>query len=319
MIDIALFGPTMVWVEGRKLTGEDLGGAKPRQILEMLALAPGTPLPKDLIAERLWEGHPPASYVATLESYVCGLRRRLGLAGGRHGPLATLNKGYVLDDAQVNVDLAIVHGVLSRGSAADIATVVGLSDEVLLDSDPYAAWADVARADLDDKVSAACLRSVPVADAAGEYRVAVQLARAAVAHSTYSEAARQALMRALWHAGERSEAVLAYVAFRRRMVDELGVEPGRDSQALYVAILRDEFVKVARGSGQLELGLLVDLLRSAVDSCDVTASSRHAGMIELGELLLTVCADQPSRSIRTVSRSVPIARTETALRRAANL
>src|SRR4051794_36045194 len=155
MIDIALFGPTLVWVDGRKFAGDDLGGVKPRQILEMLALAPGTPLPKDLIAERLWEGHPPASYVATLESYVCGLRRRLGLGAGRHAALATLNKGYVLDDAQVNVDLDIVRGVLSRGSAADIATVMCLADDVLLDSDPYAAWADIERGVLAEEVAAA--------------------------------------------------------------------------------------------------------------------------------------------------------------------
>src|SRR4051794_26810860 len=259
MMDIALFGPTTVWVDGQRITGEELGGVKPRQILEMLALAPGTPLSKDLIAERLWEGHPPASYIATLESYVCGLRRRLGLAGGRHAALATLNKAYVLDAAQGVVDLDIVRRVLSHGGAADIATALGIVDDRLLDSDPYATWVDVERHCLHEEIVAACMRAAPAADAAGELSLALLLARTAVAHSAYSEVARQLLMRTLWHAGERPEAVLTYVDLRQRMHDELGVEPGSVSQDLYVTILRDEFVNGARGGEQLELGLLIGL------------------------------------------------------------
>jgi DNA-binding SARP family transcriptional activator len=97
MIDIRLFGPTVISGAGTRLVGSDLGGSKPRQLLEMLALDLGTPIPKDLLAERLWDGRPPASYIATVESYVCSLRRRLGLVGGRRGPLATTHHGYLLD------------------------------------------------------------------------------------------------------------------------------------------------------------------------------------------------------------------------------
>ena len=81
MIDIKLFGPTVISGAGTRLVASDLGGSKPRQLLEMLALDLGTPIAKDLLAERLWDGRPPASYIATVESYVCSLRRRLGLVG----------------------------------------------------------------------------------------------------------------------------------------------------------------------------------------------------------------------------------------------
>ena len=92
MIDIKLFGPTVISGAGSRLVGSDLGGSKPRQLLEMLALDLGAPVAKDLLAERLWDGRPPASYIATVESYVCSLRRRLGLVGrsawpaGHHAP-----------------------------------------------------------------------------------------------------------------------------------------------------------------------------------------------------------------------------------------
>ena len=85
MIEITLFGPTVISGAGTRLVGSDLGGAKPRPLLEMLALDLGAPVAKDLLAERLWDGRPPASYIATVESYVCALRRRLGLVAGRRG------------------------------------------------------------------------------------------------------------------------------------------------------------------------------------------------------------------------------------------
>jgi len=317
MIDIALFGPTTVWVEDQRIGGEDLGGVKPRQVLEMLAVAPGTPLSKEVIAERLWEGHPPSSYVATLESYVCVLRRRLGLAGGRCSALATLNKGYVLDPTHVSVDLDIVRRVLSRGGPAEVATMLETVGEGLLASDPFAGWADAQRDMFGAELAEACLRQAQLADAAHRRSLAVQLARTAVAHNGYSEDARQVLMRTLWHAGERTEAVLTYVEFRERVHEELGVEPGSVTQRLYVTILRDEFIR-ARDTDRMELGLLVRLLKQALEGAGPSAGSQHTGIMELGRLMAWL-EDAPSdpRRIRTPSTSVPRPRTDATMARSA--
>src|SRR3954463_3810154 len=104
LIGIRLFGPTAVEIDGQLLPGVSVG-RRPRQILEILALSAGQPVGKDRLAGLLWEGDPPASYAGTLESYVCLLRRGLGLASGRHSVLATTSNGYILDPAQVDVDL----------------------------------------------------------------------------------------------------------------------------------------------------------------------------------------------------------------------
>ena len=50
MIEIKIFGPTVISGAGTRLVASDLGGSKPRQLLEMLALDLGTPIAKDLLA-----------------------------------------------------------------------------------------------------------------------------------------------------------------------------------------------------------------------------------------------------------------------------
>src|SRR4051794_29501900 len=83
MMYVKLFGSPTVVTDHGSVSVTDLGGVKPRQILEILALSAGSPVPKDRLAELLWDGQPPKSYVATLEGYVCVLRRRLGQGRGR--------------------------------------------------------------------------------------------------------------------------------------------------------------------------------------------------------------------------------------------
>src|SRR3954465_7580885 len=77
MDHIRLLGSTEAYVGGRRVAGRDFGGAKVRQVLEILALTPGRPVAKDQLAELLWEGAPPPSWLATLEAYVSQLRRAL--------------------------------------------------------------------------------------------------------------------------------------------------------------------------------------------------------------------------------------------------
>src|SRR5215217_5855697 len=87
-IRVELFGATAVVLpDGSRVT--DLGGIKPRQVLEMLALSVGAPVSKDRLVEQLWGGNPPRTFMATLESYISLLRRRLGVGRGRGSALAT--------------------------------------------------------------------------------------------------------------------------------------------------------------------------------------------------------------------------------------
>src|SRR5262245_57405388 len=91
-------------VETTPGTAVPVSGVKPRQILGLLAVRPGEPVSKEALAEYLWDGQPPRSYLATLESHVCVLRRQLGVISGRRSALATVSRGYLLDPSLVSVD-----------------------------------------------------------------------------------------------------------------------------------------------------------------------------------------------------------------------
>ena len=72
-----MFGSIEVDVDGRLLGVQDFGGKKPKQLLEILLCERGHALAKDRIADLLWGEVLPRNPAATLETYVCHLRRRL--------------------------------------------------------------------------------------------------------------------------------------------------------------------------------------------------------------------------------------------------
>ena len=77
-MEISMFGTLQVRDGDRHLGPRDLGGVKPRQILEVLLLARGHLVCSDVISAALWpEGGEPRNVVATLNTYVCVLRHHM--------------------------------------------------------------------------------------------------------------------------------------------------------------------------------------------------------------------------------------------------
>lgn len=284
MMQIKVLGPTVVAEGSARWTGADLGGGKPRQLLEMLALSLGNPVAKDLLAEQLWDGRPPASYIATVESYVCGLRRRLRLPGGRRGPLVTTPHGYLLDPYQVRVDVWDVRELLA-GDADDVVRALDLLPGELLADEPYAAWANEARQTFADLVAAVCIRTAGEANRRGEPALAVRLAREASLRSYLSEPAVRELMQGLVLTGDRVMALQAYTTLRVGLRDELGMEPEVATQQRYLQILRGDDADREHSSGKDEIVTLLQLLRRALED-DGNRAVGLSAMREVGQLLL---------------------------------
>jgi DNA-binding SARP family transcriptional activator len=284
MIEIKILGPMVISGAGTRLVASDLGGSKPRQLLEMLALDLGTPIAKDLLAERLWDGRPPASYIATVESYVCSLRRRLGLLGDRRGPLATTHHGYLLDPEHVRVDVTSVRALLG-GDVAEVTLGLDLMSGKLLADEPYAGWANDARGAFDELLAESCTRAAQEANASNQSALAVRLAREATRRSYCAEPPVRELMIGLNANGERTQALQAYQTLRAGMLDELGLEPGSETHALYLSILRGNPAEVDRESDRDEVRTLLELLRRALEG-DSAMFSGLPSMAEVGQLLL---------------------------------
>jgi len=128
-IRVNLCGSTrVVTAEGQVV--DKLGGVKPRQVLAMLALSVGRPLSKDRLAQLLWDEEPPPSAVATLESYVCVLRRALG-SKGRDSVIQTTTTGYLLRRDRVVVDVDMARRLLTRARTAQVTEAGRLVDAEL--------------------------------------------------------------------------------------------------------------------------------------------------------------------------------------------
>ncbi len=290
MIDISVFGPTTVRLGGSDAATEP-AGVKPKRILEILAVELGSPVSKDVLAERLWDGHPPASFLGSLESYVCVLRRWLAAGGGHGSPLVTTHRGYLLDPTRVHVDLADVRARLESLTHTGGRRLVTGAEQALervtgdlLADEPYAAWAEQSRDELAELLEGTCARAAEVAAATGEAARGVRLARAAVHHGGLSEPAHRALMAAYRASGNRPQALMVYADLRARMIEEVGVEPSAATQALYLDLLDDEHPH-RPAADRREMHALVRLLRQVLDAGVRPDTDTRAGLAEVAALV----------------------------------
>lgn len=292
-LQVNILGPTSVIRDGTRVGHPDLGGPKPRQILGILAVRAGTPVPKDQIAELLWDGRPPQGYPRTLESYVCVLRRGLGLTGRGSG-ISTVLHGYLLDDSLIDVDLITFRHLARSGVAG-----AGLTDEErlsvltravatvagdLLASEPYAEWAIVERERFDVELAGVAVDAAACAMRLGRAEDAVRLAHVAIRRDPFAEEAWCALIDALAACGRGSEAIRAYHQLESMLAQELSTAPSWSTEQRYLAALRQ--TQEARPGHELdpheELRLLLALVRRTVrrvPGADVVAADR--GLVSL--------------------------------------
>lgn len=263
MYTLRLWGITRV--DGANGTQSDFGGVKPRQLLEMLATRQGQPVSKDLLSDGLWEGRPPSSYAATLESHVSVVRRHLTDQGFPRSSLRTVHNGYVLDD-EMPVDLTAMRATLvaSLQAPADrsfevVAALAPWRLRDLLASSPYASFAIDVREEVRGLLAAALRRAAEGALAVGATDQALLLARRAQAEDPVSDATQQVVLRALLAMDARSDALRDYADFRIRLREELGVEPSGTNQRLYLDALTRSAVDDASRQ-RLERRLLMRLL-----------------------------------------------------------
>lgn len=272
---VELFGPTRVTTPQGVVTSGDLGGVKPRQILEILAASAGSPVPKEQLAELLWEGHPPTRWLGTLESYVCVLRRSLGLAGGRRSGILTVRHGYLLDPEVVAVDLASFRTLVREARAcgepatslARLELALDLTDGQLLATEAYTGWAIREREHFQTELVSAAGLAASQAMALGRPEVASRMARLALARDHLAEQAWRVLMQALCAQGRRSEAIRAYFELRDLLGDELGTDPSQETTDLYLLVLRGgPTPATGQVSARDEVTMLMQLLRQALSA-----------------------------------------------------
>jgi len=248
---IRLFGPLSIELGPRHLGPGDLGGTRPKQVLEILLTARGHRVPTERLAELLWGQQLPQNSSGSLQTFVSVLRRRLIPDRVRSRELViTEPEAYRFATDLVELDLdrfdalieAAAHEPTSHARRS-LDQALALVRGELLEDEPYAGWSQDLRSTYRGRVLGARVEAADAALAELDYAVALMHSEAAAVLDPFSERAYRSRMLALYALDRQHEALDAYRRFRARLDDELGLEPTTDTRALEAAILRQDDVR----------------------------------------------------------------------------
>lgn len=249
---VRLFGPLTVEADGRVLGPRDLGGARPKQVLEILLAARGHRVSTDRLTELIWAEEPPRNAAGSLQTFVSVLRRHLVPDRTRARELVvTEAEAYRLATDLVDLDLDRFDELVERSAGEPTRVARRLLEEALglvggevLEDEPYAAWAQDLRGTYQGRVLGAHLDAADAALAELDYAAALTHTTAATGLDRFSERAHRTAMLALYALGRQHDALDTYRTFRSRLDDELGLEPTAETRALESAVLRQDDIRL---------------------------------------------------------------------------
>jgi len=240
MLEFRMLGPLEVVEDGQSLP---LGGPRQRALLAILLLHRRQVVSSERLIDELWGERPPATAPKTLQGYISHLRKALGSE-----VLLTRGGGYTLavDPEALDAERfeALAAQARERLESADAAAARKLLDSALalwrgepladLAYEPFA-QAEVAR--LEDERLAVLEDRIDADLALGRHRALAGELEALVRQHPYRERLLAQLMLALYGSGRQADALDAYRAGRKRLRDDLGLDPGPELRALEQQIL----------------------------------------------------------------------------------
>ena len=301
------------------ISDRDLGSRKARTVLKVLAVARGTPVPVERLVDVLWGDNQPARPTDQVGVLVARLRGVLGA-----DRIARSDAGYALRFDWLDIDelgdrvreaaQALNAGRIGAARAAAHAATALAQGSVLPEEDGE--WVEAERAAADALAGSARRIAAEAAARAGDHHAAVAAAEEALAHDPYDEAALRILMRSHVAASRPASALAAYVRSRDRLVEDLGVSPTAETEALH-----DEIVLAAPSDAERTVstrslpGRAVELaaLDAALDRARADASPvavAVSGDAGIGKTSLVEhwCAHAGGRALTLLGRCDPLGR-----------
>ena len=215
--------------------------ARQAVVLGALALGQGQVVPVETLMDALWDDAPRSARNA-VQVHVSGLRRLVG-----PGVVESAPGGYRMPADTVSVDATVFRSATGRAEA------LAASGQWLAANRSYRSalalwqgtalggltgrWASSHRDSLDRQRLAATRGRFRSDLELGHHLAVVDEVRAALQQEPYDEELVALLMVALYRAGRVADALAAFREARRRLVDDLGVEPGSTLADLHRAVL----------------------------------------------------------------------------------
>ena len=225
-MEFRILGPLEVVEDGRPIS---IRRGKEQALLAYLLLHANEVVPSGTLIDVLWDERPPPTASKILQNGVSHLRKQLG-----NGRLETKDPGYLLRVEKDELDLERFERLAREGREAEALALwrgtplLDLRDE---------RFADEARRRLEEQRLAVIEDRVDADLAAGRHADLIPELEALVSANPLRERPVGQLMVALYRAGRQSDALDAYQRARRRLSEELGLEPGPQLQEIERRIL----------------------------------------------------------------------------------
>jgi DNA-binding SARP family transcriptional activator/ABC-type branched-subunit amino acid transport system substrate-binding protein len=230
----------------------NLGGARQRGVLALLLVNAGTAVSSDRLIDELWGEDPPRDAGAALQAHISRLRKLLEPDhGGEPRVIVTTSAGYVIRVGPGELDLLRFEELVAAGrrqldaGEADAAGKALREALALWRGRPLAnleteAFAQQPIRDLDELWLDGLEARIDADLRCGRHADLTRELAAVARRHPLRERLRAQLMLALYRSGRQAEALESYAELRRTLVEERGLEPGRELRELQEAILRQD-------------------------------------------------------------------------------
>src|SRR4051794_15617931 len=240
-MEVHILGPLEVRVGERPVV---IRAGRPRRLLVVLVLHLGQRVSTDTLIETVWGSEATGGSVNALRILVSYLRRALEPTAGAL-IIETVEGGYRLVGDRSSVDAyRLEEAVSAAGRETDPTRRLITLDAALAawrgSPIPEIADEEFVQADLQRlqelRLMALERRVEALLDLGRHAEAATELQHLVVVHPLRERFHAQ-LMTALYRSGRQAEALAAYGRVRRRLAEELGLDPGPELQALEQAVL----------------------------------------------------------------------------------
>ena len=244
-LQIEILGPVEPRVNG-ELVGVPPG--RQRALLTLLAVRAPHPVSAESAAEALWPQAAPADAMRSLQVTVSRLRSSLGDAGAA---LERVASGYRLAVEAAAIDArrfeTLINAAQSARAEGDAAAARRLLDDALslwrgpaLADVGFESFAQAEIARLEELRLVALEEGIDVRLSQREHAFVVAELEQLSAEHPSRERLVGLLMLALYRSGRQTDALAVYTRGRRRLDEELGLEPSKELQCLQESILRHD-------------------------------------------------------------------------------
>ncbi|MEQ4299856.1 BTAD domain-containing putative transcriptional regulator [Plantactinospora sp. B6F1] len=269
-----------------------IGRPKLRLLLALLLVRANTSVSADSLVNDLWGADLPESASSNLRTYVWSLRRLLTQADPATALISTDSRGYMIRVSPECLDVLTFGRLIADGADArrlgDLKLVVRRLEQALglwrgaaFEGIPHTSGLLVATAQrLEEQRLAAVEELFDARLGLGRHTEAIAELQGWIVQHPLRERLWEQLMLALYRDGRQADALAAYQRLRRRLVEEIGVEPSQPLRTLQGRILRSD-PTLAPSGGVATVASLRDGLTPRQLPLDVSTFVGRAGELAM--------------------------------------